>query len=73
VVAQPTLERSTGTIVLDAIAEEGRKVAVVAFDYQLFKPLTLTARTYFTKFIDPAPDIDNRMQVRLQLDAQIRF
>jgi hypothetical protein len=46
---------------------------VVAFDYQLFKPLTLTARTYFTKFIDPAPDINNRMQVRLQLDAQIRF
>jgi hypothetical protein len=46
---------------------------VVAFDYQLFKPLTLTARSYFTKFIDPAPDIDNRMQVRLQLDAQLRF
>ena len=46
---------------------------VVAFDYQLFKPLTLTARSYFTKYIDPAPDIDNRMQVRLQLDAQLRF
>ena len=46
---------------------------VVAFDYQLFKPLTLTARSYFTKFIDPAPDINNRTQVRLQLDAQLRF
>jgi len=46
---------------------------VVAFDYQLFKPLTLTARSYFTKFIDPAPDINNRMQVRLQLDAMLRF
>jgi hypothetical protein len=47
---------------------------VVAFDYQLFKPLTLTARSYFTKFIDPPRTIiDNRMQVRLQLDAQIRF
>jgi len=46
---------------------------VLALDYQLFKPLTLTARSYFTKFIDPAPDINNRMQVRLQLDAQLRF
>jgi len=47
---------------------------VIAFDYQLFKPLTLTARSYFTKYIDPPPNIlDNRMQVRLQLDAQIRF
>jgi hypothetical protein len=46
---------------------------VVALDYQLFKPLTLTARTYFTKLIDPPADFDNRMQVRLQLDAQLRF
>jgi hypothetical protein len=46
---------------------------VVALDYQLFKPLTLTARTYFTKFIDTPVDTNNRMQVRLQLDAQLRF
>ena len=46
---------------------------VVHLDYQLFKPLTLTARSYFTKFIDPPSGIDNRMQVRLQLDAQLRF
>jgi hypothetical protein len=46
---------------------------VVRLDYQLFKPLTLTARSYFTKFIDPPATLDNRMQVRLQLDAQLRF
>ena len=46
---------------------------VIALDYQLFKPLTLTARGYFTKFIDAPSDIDNRMQVRMQLDALLRF
>jgi hypothetical protein len=46
---------------------------VVAIDYQLLKPLTLTARSYFTKAIDANPDINNRMQVRLQLDALLRF
>lgn len=46
---------------------------VLAVDYQLFKPLTLTARSYFTKFIDAPEKIDNRMQVRLQLDAQLKF
>jgi hypothetical protein len=46
---------------------------VVALDYQLFKPLTLTARSYFAKFIDAPADVNNRMSVRLQLDAQLRF
>jgi hypothetical protein len=46
---------------------------VIALDYQLFKPLTLTARTYFTKFVEAPDTTDNRMQVRLQLDAQLRF
>jgi Putative porin len=46
---------------------------VIALDYQLYKPLTLTARTYFTKFVDAPATINNRMAVRLQLDAQLRF
>jgi hypothetical protein len=46
---------------------------VIALDYQLFKPLTLTARTYFTKYVVAPEDINNRMSVRLQLDAQLRF
>jgi hypothetical protein len=46
---------------------------VLQLDYQLFKPLTLTARSYFTRFIDEPPDFHNRTQVRLQLDAQLRF
>jgi hypothetical protein len=46
---------------------------VIALDYQLFKPLTLTARTYFTKLIDPPDTLNNRMQVRLQLDAMLKF
>ena len=46
---------------------------VIQLDYQLLKPLTLTARTYFVKYIDPPADYDNRMSVRLQLDAMYRF
>ena len=46
---------------------------VIALDYQLLKPLTLTARTYFVKYIDPPADWNNRMSVRLQLDAMYRF
>jgi hypothetical protein len=49
------------------------KGPVVQLDYQLFKPLTLTARSMFTNFIDPSDTIDNRTQVRLQLDAMFRF
>jgi hypothetical protein len=46
---------------------------VLKLDYQLFKPLTLTATGYFTKFIDSPPDVNNRMEVRMQLDAMLRF
>ncbi len=46
---------------------------VIALDYQLFKPLTLTARSYFVKYVDAPTDINNRMSVRLQLDAMLRF
>jgi hypothetical protein len=46
---------------------------VVTLDYQLFKPLTLTARSFFTKYIDPPDTLNNRTQIRLQLDAMIRF
>jgi hypothetical protein len=46
---------------------------VVQLDYQLFDPLTLTARGIFTQFIDPPDTINNRTQVRLQLDALFKF
>ena len=46
---------------------------VVALDYQLFKPLTLTARSFFTKYIDAPDTLNNRTQIRLQLDAMFRF
>jgi hypothetical protein len=49
------------------------KGPVVQLDYQLFKPLTLTARSMFTNYIDPSDTINNRTQVRLQLDAMFRF
>jgi len=49
------------------------KGPVVQLDYQLFKPLTLTARSGFTNFINPSDTINNRTQVRLQLDAMFRF
>jgi Putative porin len=46
---------------------------VLQLDYQLFKPLTLRATGYLTKFIEAPVDVNNRMQVRLQLDAMLRF
>jgi hypothetical protein len=46
---------------------------VIQLDYQLFKPLTLTARSGFTNYINPSDTINNRTQVRLQLDALFRF
>jgi hypothetical protein len=49
------------------------KGPVVQLDYQLFKPLTLTARSMFTNYIDPSDTINNRTQVRLQLDAMFKF
>jgi hypothetical protein len=46
---------------------------VFSFDYQLLNPLTLTARTYLTNLLNRAPDQKNPTQVRLQLDAIVRF
>jgi len=46
---------------------------VIALDYQLLKPLTLTARSYFTKYVDAPEDLNNRKTVRLQLDAMLKF
>jgi hypothetical protein len=46
---------------------------VLQLDYQLLKPLTLTARGYFTRLIEAPPTLDNRTQIRMQLDAQVRF
>lgn len=46
---------------------------VFALDYQLLDPLTLTARTYLTNYIDRPADTSNPTQLRLQLDAQVRF
>jgi len=46
---------------------------VVAIDYQLFDPLTLTGRTYFVNYIDTPPGASNATLVRLQLDATLRW
>ncbi|HEV7730564.1 MAG TPA: putative porin [Candidatus Binatia bacterium] len=46
---------------------------VLSFDYQLFDPLTLTARTYFTNTIQTPAETSNPTQLRLQLDAQVKF
>jgi hypothetical protein len=46
---------------------------ILQLDYQLLDPLTLTARGIFTKYINDPPNTNNRMQVRLQLDAMVRF
>ena len=46
---------------------------VFSLDYQLLNPLTLTARTFFTNFLNRAPDQKNPTQARLQLDAIVRF
>jgi hypothetical protein len=46
---------------------------VFSLDYQLLDPLTLTARTYLTNYIDRPAETSNPTQLRLQLDAQVRF
>jgi hypothetical protein len=46
---------------------------VFALDYQLLDPLTLTARGYLTNYIDRPNVTSNPTQLRLQLDAQVRF
>jgi hypothetical protein len=46
---------------------------VVALEYQLLDPLTLTARNYFVNFIDRPAGMSNPTLFRLQLDALLRF
>jgi len=46
---------------------------VIAVDYQLLDPLTLTAKSFFTNYIDTPKGMTNPTLVRLQLDAQVRF
>jgi hypothetical protein len=58
--------------------EEG---PVIGLDYQLLNPLTLSARAYFTQFIDrpwlqsqgTTSFVNNPTQTRLQLDAVVKF
>ncbi len=46
---------------------------VIAVDYQLLDPLTLTAKSFFVNYIDTPKGMTNPTLVRLQLDAQVRF
>ena len=46
---------------------------VVGLDYQLLNPLTLTARAYFTNFIERPAETTNETLARLQLDALLKF
>jgi len=46
---------------------------VVGIDYQLLNPLTLTARSHFTNFINRPADERNPTLIRLQLDALVKF
>jgi hypothetical protein len=46
---------------------------VVGLDYQLLNPLTLTARSHFTNFIDRPAGMTNPTLIRLQLDALVKF
>ena len=57
------------------------KGPVIGLDYQLLNPLTLSARAYFTNFIDQpwvasqgtSNFVNNPTQTRLQLDAIVKF
>ena len=46
---------------------------VVGLDYQLLDPLTLSARSAFTNFINRPAGESNPTQTRLQLDALVKF
>jgi hypothetical protein len=46
---------------------------VVGIDYQLLNPLTITARSHFTNFIDRPAGTKNPTLMRLQLDALVKF
>ena len=57
------------------------KGRVVGIDYQLLNPLTLSARAFFTNFIDrpfvasqgTSSFMNNPTMTRLQLDAMMKF
>jgi hypothetical protein len=46
---------------------------VAGIDYQLLNPLTLTARSHFTNFINRPANTTNPTLFRMQLDALVRF
>jgi len=46
---------------------------VVGIDYQLLNPLTITARSHFTNFINRPSGMTNPTMTRLQLDALVKF
>jgi hypothetical protein len=46
---------------------------VVAIDYQLLNPLTVTARSHFTNFINREANTRNPTLTRFQLDAVVKF
>jgi len=58
-----------------------QKGPVIGFNYQLLNPLTVSARTYFTNFIDrpwvasqgTSNFVNNPTQTRFQLDAIVKF
>jgi hypothetical protein len=58
-----------------------QKGPVVGLNYQLLNPLTVSAKAYFTNFIDrpftasqgTANWVNNPTQTRLQLDAVLKF
>ena len=46
---------------------------IFAVDYQLLDPLTVSARTFITNYLDAPPRTSNPTMFRLQLDALVRF
>ena len=46
---------------------------VIALDYQLLDPLTLTAKSFFVNYLTAPAGSTNPTLIRLQLDAQVRF
>jgi Putative porin len=46
---------------------------VAAIEYQLLNPLTLTAKSHFTNFINRPAGMSNPTLTRLQLDALVKF
>jgi hypothetical protein len=50
-----------------------QKGPVLGLDYQLLNPLTVSARAYFTNFVDRPAGTSNPTQTRFQLDALVKF